>query len=1144
MPASVVYANSETSIDQKDIEAQLQLMVDQYDSWNLFKDSDFTNYWYTAIVTDIDGNGRLELFLETGWGSGSFSCFKMFEVTEDRKQLKLCYNNFDYVKTQTTYKPDILHDEVEVYEYNNRRYLLFEDYTREGWQNNNTQLNPFSLKDGQVYTGYLGKSETSIWMDKNNQQQSSTKYYNAKNAEISKEEYDMLPDVAYPEARRGKMYYKWLSSINSSYSPTNLYNELKESWENFRCEMEDNDISAVLTQNFHLYETGKEVKPEPSVVCSGKTLTKDKDYTVEYKDYDKSGEATVIVKGTGKYTGTVELPYYLVQVEDLEDMYVYTGHEIDPAFSLVLGSKQLKENEDYSLIYKNVTDIGYGEINVTAKGSMSGELTIKFSIVPPTPTNIVVNNKKHEAPRMMKAQWKCQGQEEYDYQYAIDLYKASDDTLVKTEYSFGDEEIVFKDLGINTVYYVRVRAELLADGNVFSGPLSEEVFCTSENKLVPSDFWGVNNKTDSISSEYYQKFFMPAKADSLAGDVGGLCNAMSIAALASINYSSNNPRIPSVESFGVEKLGDIDNWQAANTDNSMRLIDYIRYAKAYCKTRMSTSTWNDNMGNLQGLYDEVKYAESNGRGVLISVLGKSFFSNISHTVVGLEIVEDTSFSSKIRIYDPNFPNNIDRYLILYKSGNVYSSFSLKSTYDYSGLAGTKEGQGGFGEKYITWRTFNAEHFAELMKRVGESNYDNYYLVNINPIMNQWPSEWQENIQKEEPEEHDVEQLYEKYVDLSVAYAMFGNRLPIDHSNNSKNVSASYSFYCDKGQGKLSSFPGGSTISFSDDNWTVSFTVSKDTDIDIKENAEGNMKVELLSQESNSFIIQCIDYEGNTCKKWSIFGSAKGNTPVEIDRNGDYYHLVGADKVSSSYTEEGTDSTKIAIKEKTTEITNILPEMEYDVKYDNSELILIKDMGNGEQERINWNYTTEDKSPSNTPKKILVNNVVIKAPSTKLAAGKRIKLSVNVYPKNATNKKVIWKNRYKQPYTIDQNGWLTISKKAIGKMIVVEAKAVDGLLSYDYDSIEIIVMKGIVKKIKITGKNKVKAGKAIKLKAKVKASKGANKKLRWVSSNTRYATVSGSGKVKTKKAGKGKKVKITAMATDGSGKKASKVIKIK
>lgn len=81
-----------------------------------------------------------------------------------------------------------------------------------------------------------------------------------------------------------------------------------------------------------------------------------------------------------------------------------------------------------------------------------------------------------------------------------------------------------------------------------------------------------------------------------------------------------------------------------------------------------------------------------------------------------------------------------------------------------------------------------------------------------------------------------------------------------------------------------------------------------------------------------------------------------------------------------------------------------------------------------------------------------------------------------------------------------------------------------------------IMKGEVKKIIIKGKKRVPAGNTLKLKAKVKAGKGANKKLLWRSSNIKYATVTSSGKVKTKKAGKKKTVKITAMATDGSNKK--------
>lgn len=81
------------------------------------------------------------------------------------------------------------------------------------------------------------------------------------------------------------------------------------------------------------------------------------------------------------------------------------------------------------------------------------------------------------------------------------------------------------------------------------------------------------------------------------------------------------------------------------------------------------------------------------------------------------------------------------------------------------------------------------------------------------------------------------------------------------------------------------------------------------------------------------------------------------------------------------------------------------------------------------------------------------------------------------------------------------------------------------------------------RIKASAK-KVKAGKTLKLAATVLPKNASNPKLKWSSSNTKYATVTSKGVVKAKKAGKGKTVKITAKAVDGSGKKATIRIKIR
>ena len=174
--------------------------------------------------------------------------------------------------------------------------------------------------------------------------------------------------------------------------------------------------------------------------------------------------------------------------------------------------------------------------------------------------------------------------------------------------------------------------------------------------------------------------------------------------------------------------------------------------------------------------------------------------------------------------------------------------------------------------------------------------------------------------------------------------------------------------------------------------------------------------------------------------------------------------------------------------------------------------------------------------------IRVSKIKLSGISKKIAAGKKIKLTADITPTDASNKAVTWTSGNNKVATVNSAGVVTMKKKSGGKSVTITATAKDG--SRVKAAYKITSMKGAVKKVSVFGKKSVKAGKTLKLKAKVKATKNANKKLKWVSSNKKYATVSSSGKVKALKVGKGKKVKITAMATDGSGKKKSVTIKIK
>lgn len=174
----------------------------------------------------------------------------------------------------------------------------------------------------------------------------------------------------------------------------------------------------------------------------------------------------------------------------------------------------------------------------------------------------------------------------------------------------------------------------------------------------------------------------------------------------------------------------------------------------------------------------------------------------------------------------------------------------------------------------------------------------------------------------------------------------------------------------------------------------------------------------------------------------------------------------------------------------------------------------------------------------------VNGIKISGLSHKIAVGKKITLQATVTPSNAADKSVTWKSSNTKYAAVNSKGVVSIKKAGAGKMVTITAAAGDG--SGKTASYKIRCMKEAVKKVSISGQKSqsLKAGKSVKLKAKVTAAVTANKTLQWTSSNPGYASVTSKGKVTAKKAGKGKTVKIIAMATDGSGKKATVKIKIK
>ena len=184
--------------------------------------------------------------------------------------------------------------------------------------------------------------------------------------------------------------------------------------------------------------------------------------------------------------------------------------------------------------------------------------------------------------------------------------------------------------------------------------------------------------------------------------------------------------------------------------------------------------------------------------------------------------------------------------------------------------------------------------------------------------------------------------------------------------------------------------------------------------------------------------------------------------------------------------------------------------------------------------------TPDKTPA-AEAKTAVESIRLSGSSKQIAAGKKIKLTATVAPAAAEDRTLTWTSSNETYATVSQTGEVTTKKAGAGRSVIITAKANDG--SGKEATYRISIMKAVKKITLKASKKSVKAGRSVKIKATVSPSKKTCKTLTWKSSNEKYATVSKNGVVKTKKAGKGHTVRITATAADGSGVKKSVKIRI-
>ena len=147
---------------------------------------------------------------------------------------------------------------------------------------------------------------------------------------------------------------------------------------------EKEDISKLTVNvegDIYIY-TGKEITPKVTI----EGLTEGVDYTVSYKNNIEVGQGSIVVKGIGKYSGTIEKTFTIKDPTKIDIATLpislsatktdYTGKQ-RPVVVRISG---LTQGVDYNVRYINNVNVGEATVIITGKGNYTGTVTKTYII--------------------------------------------------------------------------------------------------------------------------------------------------------------------------------------------------------------------------------------------------------------------------------------------------------------------------------------------------------------------------------------------------------------------------------------------------------------------------------------------------------------------------------------------------------------------------------------------------------------------------------------------------------------------------------------------------------------------------------------------------------------------------------------------
>lgn len=226
-------------------------------------------------------------------------------------------------------------------------------------------------------------------------------------------------------------------------------------------------VSSIETQRY----TGYEIRPSITVKIGSVTLQQNVDYTLTYRDNIAPGTASIMISGTGSYSGSKTVTFKITQVS-LSSANIkvanqtYNGKAKTPNVTVKLNGEVLMQDDDYEVEYRNNTKPGKATVVITGMGDYSGTKKATFVILPKKITWRSIKAKTKAASLSWKKDSYASGYELYRSRKKSSGYSRIG-TLSKNSYT----ACTNTNLSSGTYYY-KVRSYVLVDGTKYYGAFS------------------------------------------------------------------------------------------------------------------------------------------------------------------------------------------------------------------------------------------------------------------------------------------------------------------------------------------------------------------------------------------------------------------------------------------------------------------------------------------------------------------------------------------------------------------------------------------------------------------------------------------------------------------------------------------------